>query len=155
MNVRESLCIIWHGSEGGEEVTGIAIYAQFAAPGSDALTALEKFWNAEEVCLRASSFAFEGGSIKVADIRVDSWPTPKKWLEAIKSSLKFCLDAGTSVAWAGDESCSWHPDVLDPTKNAGNVYAAYSRQTGFLCNAGLDDEIAYLNDEQLKSLNRF
>lgn len=55
---------------------------------------------------------------------------------------------GAIVAWCGGELCWAAVDEID----GGLAYAACSEPTGLICRAGLDDEIQWLGDDDVRDL---
>jgi len=155
MKTKQSLGIFWNFESGQEEVDGLIFYGLW----SDELP--------KKLETQSLQNLFIGGIIEINEARFDaddyktysisfyikSFPKAEFWLNNIKVCLSWLIDNGAIVSWCGSESCSPNPEILRPRNSAGNIYAGYSIPTGFICNANLEDELEYLNDQQLQKLN--
>lgn len=80
---------------------------------------------------------------------ITRWPDPDAWIPLLQQSLGWFVARGAIVAWCGGELCWAGVDELD----GGNlVYAAYSEPSGLICRAGLDDEMVWLGDDDVRDL---
>lgn len=155
MITRESLWIFWPADDSGqEEKQGLVFFGWWgtrALPDLD-LAKIRVLWTDCEAEFRAVAFDAPEYKTWAVEMTIVNWPNPDRWTELIEASLKWLTGQGASLAWCGDEDASPSPDIFDPGKASGNVYAAYSRGTGFVCNAGLEEEVAWLDDKQLVSV---
>jgi hypothetical protein len=75
-----------------------------------------------------------------AYIRIHHYP--ERWLDVIRDSLKYFVDHGAAIAWAGGWECFLQYSVAE--KFAG-CYAAYTVYTGLICFSDLNEQIVYLD----------
>ena len=167
MTTRDDIGFYWHVEGGYEEVAGVECYAYFPR-GSAAWPAasLAELWPEGEAESQVSTIPLDGtefpsgggetlvvsGEVLVVSIKVLRWPADAAWRRRLEATLAGTVRAGATVAWAGDETCSWSLCALSPHGEGANVYAAYSEPTGYLCNAGLSEPLDYLTDEQTARL---
>jgi hypothetical protein len=156
MNVTDNLVIFWNTPEGQYETDGIYLYGLMPPnPGRYRLGSVTAPWKPVSVQCKESNIESKRGPVLVVTIKFDTMPNAMHWYTNLESALTSLLDIGAIVAWAGGEDCTWSPDVLDPKSGAGNVLAAKSTSTGFLCNANINEPIKFLDDSQLAALWSF
>lgn len=67
---------------------------------------------------------------------------PESWLDFVSDSLKFFVQQGAAIAWAGGWECFLQYSAVE--RFAG-CYAAYTAATGLVCAGDLEDPVEYLN----------
>jgi hypothetical protein len=153
METQHELGIFWKGKDGHDEVEGLFCYALSKKMKS---THIEDFvkaiWPTHTVALQVDMFQYHNTTISIVALKMLQWPTDSLWMQYLQETMQALVRCGASVVWAGGEDCTWNPDVLNPASMMGNVYAGYSKETGFLCNTSLSEEIVYLSDAQLEAL---
>ncbi len=151
---KQSLGIFWYFSEkeGQEEVEGLYVCGCWCAglPDKEFFGSFSKTWSDGKV--EASVYQVDADNEKSITIstRILEWPREKNWHPILEECLKYLIVRGALVAWCGGEACGSTPQMLDPIDPAGHIYAAYSKQNGFVCNSGLNDEHQYLRNDQLE-----
>ncbi|MFC7050603.1 2-hydroxyacyl-CoA dehydratase [Emcibacter nanhaiensis] len=156
MNVKDSIYIVWNaenaGANSGQEFEpGLYFYGYWK---NSLLPELEtekllNAWHDAKVAFKAQKIKENDYNHIVIDMRVFDFPPQSQWLTNIRKTLQFLSENGAMISWCGDETCHGHLSIFNPTEASGNIYAAYSKENGFYCNSDLDEEIHYLNDEQL------
>ena len=154
MKTQDSLEVVWNGEEGQEFCGGIYLCGWFPS-------GLTGKWSEQ---IRRVCGAIGGdcqvrdieqhGTVRIVTVRLTRFPNDIAWRKAVEDALTTLLNQGAAVAWAGGEDCSWYLEVLAPDSEAGNVYAAKSADTGFLCNSNLTEDIKFLAEDQLQALWR-
>lgn len=153
--VSQELGIFWNSPEGQTEAIGIEFYGLFLDPHARATVDPRRFgWEAPRFDAQAHRIETDKILVLCITVQVNQWPDDKTWSDQVRATLAGLVANGALVAWAGGYDCNWAPEVLNPEECAGNVYAAYSRATGFLCNAQLSEEMRFLDDDQLRALWR-
>lgn len=164
MNVRDCMMIYWPTPSGHEEVSGICFYGYFRAGAPTVQgSILPSTWtdftsstNQRRIVIDSPDFdgGVPGDSVVILEVRIQHWPGDERWAGLVSDTLDALIRAEASVAWCGDESCSWSPSILNPESMSGDVYAGYAAATGFLCNStSLLGECAYLDDSSLERLH--
>ncbi len=152
MKTKDTLEIVWNSEEGQELCSGVYLCGWF--PGADTGGCSEHIRDVFQaiggICQVRD--IEQHGTVQIVSVRMTRFPDNITWRQTVEAAFKILLNAGAAVAWAGGEDCSWHLEVLDPASDAGNVYAAKTNASGFLCNSALADEIQYLSEGQLQSL---
>ena len=150
-NTKSSLGIFYYTAQGHEEVEGLSFFSYWPDSFNKNMdcTELYSMWGINSIKTEFCSSEYDGKKIVTVNVRIRKWPTSEQWLELIERSMRYFIDNGALVAWCGGYDGSPSIDVFDPSKASGNVYAAYSIKSGFLCNAALNDEYKSLTDNQL------
>ena len=163
MTVAKHMEIFWDTPFGNEQVKGISFFGYFVDDNPTILDdCLRQLWMSLNGEIAATLVAItEPGSYQCVDrgsifnchVRLQQFPSDNEWQSAIEGTLRWIVGCGARVAWCGGEDCTISPDVLDPNSMAGNVYAGYGREAGFLCKSPrLSDELVFLPDENLSLL---
>jgi hypothetical protein len=155
MKVRDDLGIFWSSDQGQMEAAGIEFYGLVNAV--DAIVVIDPQglgWTRPDFDVTVKQVRTTAFLVVCVAVRVNKWPEDRSWRDRVQATLRRLVVTGAAVSWAGGYDCSWSPDVLNPPLSAGNVYAAYSTETGFLCNACLSEEMRFLDDAQLATLCR-
>jgi len=153
MKVKEELGIFWHSSEGQTETCGIEFFGLFKTIQTEVVLEPQKYgWSSPNFDCHINRIEGANCLVWSVEVRVIKWPDDITWRNQVEATLKGLTAAGAVVSWAGGYDCSWSPHTLNPVTSKGNVYAAYSTTTGLLCNAGLSEEMRFLDDAQLMLL---
>lgn len=67
---------------------------------------------------------------------------PEHWLEVIADSLKYFVDKGATITWAGGWECFLQ---YSPAERFAGCYAAFTSETGLICSSDLDEPMSYLD----------
>jgi hypothetical protein len=67
---------------------------------------------------------------------------PAHWLEVVGSSLKYFVEKGAAISWAGGWECFLQ---YSPAERFAGCYAAFTSETGLICSGDLDHSITYLD----------
>jgi hypothetical protein len=114
-------------------------------PDIKAFDELRFIWPAEIATVKTERDILEdadGGKHQVcAYVRIRRYPD--RWLETLEVSLKYFVDRGAAIAWAGGWECFLQYTV---TETFAGCYAAYTATTGLVCHSKLDEPITYLAD---------
>ena len=155
MTTRNSLGIFWMFSGGHEEVEGISLFGLWSSclPNSFNIDEITKFWTGWEFNTKVNEYNLEEYKVIGIDFYIKSFPDSNQWIQDIEAILKWITENGAIISWCGGEDCSPNPEILKPGNAVGNIYACYSPSIGFVCNSGLEEEMEYLNDDQLKDIN--
>lgn len=145
--------IFWNSGEGHEEVQGIYLYGLFALNVLPNLTDLiERNWMSENGKTQIGHIESEFGTVVVVALKLQKIPSESEWYRNLECSLIDLVERGARVAWAGGEDCSWNPDVLNPTSDSGNVYAAMTVSTNLICNDTFGIATQFVSADQLSSI---
>jgi hypothetical protein len=147
----DAIGIFWQMKGGQEEVPGLYFYGQWknSLPERFNENDFKKRWPLGVIEHRLTRFENEEYNVLSVKIYIKEFPPAENWLDIIQRILKWFIEQGAIASWCGAEDCSPNPIILDPNCNDGNVYAFYSPEAGFLCNAALDQELKYLDNLQL------
>jgi hypothetical protein len=97
----------------------------------------------------------EGWAVDLWTIRTPGVPVGSDWRAMLERILGRLLDAGYEVAWFATEGDFVDPPGLfDPAVMGEGVYAAASRETGFLCRDAGEGDLTVLADGDLARLRR-
>lgn len=143
----KSLGIFWEG----EEVDGVTIYGYWhgSKPEPPKLDLPE--WPAAQA--RPSRLEGPSWTVWLWDIRVDEWPEPPRWRDAVQRTLRRVMASGAEVAWCGLEGMFVEPPGLfDPVEMSGGVWAAVDKAGHTFGPPMLDAAFRPLNDQQLSTL---
>ncbi len=153
MITRNSLGVFWRFEEGYEEVDGLYFYGKWLnhLPRKIALERLEKTWEKETAEYNTTSFDNDEYKVYAITIYIKEFPESNNWFNVIRETLQMFTDQGAVFAWCGTELSSPNP-IIFTSEEGGEVYAFYSEKTGFICNAGLEDEMKDLTAEQIKRI---
>ncbi len=154
MTTKESLGIYWKNDTEHQEVNGMTYYGLWkdSLPNNLYLDKLTKLWKEGKIDFQLTRCESEEYKVYCLDLHLIMFPPQAYWLEITEDTLAWFVEAKAVVSWCGVEDCSPNPEILNPQSSFGNVYAAYSPEMGFICNADLDSEMKYLEDEQLASI---
>jgi hypothetical protein len=153
MKVKDELGIIWNTGAGQMESPGIEFFGLFPSPATQMIVDPKLFgWLGSGFEVRVDRIQTNAYSVLCISVRIGHWPDDRTWRAHVEKTLAELVACGAIAAWSGGYDCTWSPEVLNPAGNTGNVYAAYSKATGFVCNAELHDEMRFLNDAQLAAL---
>ncbi|MEM9981471.1 MAG: hypothetical protein AAF734_03175, partial [Bacteroidota bacterium] len=78
-------------------------------------------------------------------------PESSSWFNVLRETLRIFTNQGAAFSWCGTELSSPNPIIFTPVEG-GNIYAFYAEKTGLICNAGLEDEMKDLTEEQIKKI---
>ncbi|MDE1465695.1 hypothetical protein [Spartinivicinus poritis] len=162
MKTIESLGIYWMFEEysGGEkyqdEVDGLIFYGYWLR-GSERENfvyddVFQLIWGEGRVETKSRKWGNAGICNFSIEIYIKCWPIELEWKKKIESSLRWFIDNGAVISWCGAEYCSPSLEVFDPDNNAGSIYAAFTSETGLICNSELHEEYQELNSDQLNKL---
>ncbi len=73
--------------------------------------------------------------------RIHSYPPA--WLDLVSDSLRYLVERGAAIAWAGGWECFLQYSAAE---TFAGCYAAYTTATGFVCLGDLDDQTKYLTE---------
>jgi hypothetical protein len=161
MKTNQSLGIFWtferlddigHVIKYQDEVDGLTFYGHWKdkCPNELALDSFIGLWKGANIQARLTKWDDENYRCYSLDVRIEKWPNDDQWKAYIECSLQWFVAQGAVVSWCGNEDCSPSLDVFNPDLSPGSIYAAYTPETGFLCNsASLHDEYQELQDKQL------
>jgi len=95
----------------------------------------------------------EGWAVDLWTIRDPRLPAGSQWCATLERVLGRLLDAGYEVAWFAVEGDFADPPALfDPEMMGEGVYAAASRETGFICRDDGEGDLKALTDADLSRL---
>ncbi len=153
MLTKDNLGIFWKSNDGQAEVNGIGLYALFSSEISRKIEeSIMNLWSAQNAKIKFSNIKYSNWNILVAELNVSQWPDDICWQQLLKATMQKLINAGAIVVWSGGEDCNWNPNILNPDSMMGNIYAGYSKKTGFLCNSNLSQNLEYLRDDQINDL---
>ena len=100
-------------------------------------------WNSYNVIeQRNSPEWFQGGGRLITTLRIDKWPDPIVWQKLLSETLVWLVEThGATVAWAGDIISPFNirklteEEIQSGDDGDSMIYAAYSREGGFVCNS--------------------
>ena len=159
MKTKESLGIFWScTTEEGvhqEEVDGLLFYGYWTdclalSPTLD-YENFEKCWVPSNVSIQHRRSEVERYAQFSVDLRIHTWPSPTQWIICIEKSLKWFTRQGAAISWCGTEYSSADVGTSFSNSSSGNIYAAYSDDTGLVYGSGLNDEYQELSLEILDS----
>lgn len=161
MKTIDSLGIYWTFDTGKEkcqdEVDGLIFYGywkkHFSEHRLNNLDVFQEFWRNSEVEIKARIWEGSENCNFSIEVRIDKWPL-EHWNNCIKKSLKWFVLHGADIAWCGAEYSSPSLGVFNYKEPSGEIYAAYTRETGVLCKSGLHEEYCELGEEELTKLKR-
>jgi hypothetical protein len=159
MNTEEMLGIYWNFESTSDteryqdEVDGLIFYGYWNSESSEKIDkyfdTFKSIWVSENCELRLREWDDENNSDYSIEVYIKRWPSEQRWRSCVESSLRWFIDKGAILAWCGSEYCSPSLDVFGPDSTAGSIYAAFSSNTGFVCNSDLHEEYRELSEEQL------
>jgi hypothetical protein len=157
MKTIDSLGIFWtcesDGEKYQEEVNGLIFYGfwktGFPQEILDKTDTFRKIWSDSGVEIKPRTWAGDFNANLSIEVRIDKWPMDC-WDFCIEQSLKWFIEFGAQVAWCGSEYSSPSLDVFNLDESSGEIYAAYSNETGYVCRSGLLDEYQELKAEDLQ-----
>ncbi|MDP1563559.1 MAG: hypothetical protein Q8M16_19435 [Pirellulaceae bacterium] len=153
MSKTTDFTIFWNSINGQDEVAGIYLYGLFKSNRiTDVGKLLGDLWTLENGEFQAKLNESRYGSVLSVSLKLHRVPLDNDWFSKLEASLTSLIENGALVAWAGGEDCSSSPEVLNPDSCVGNVYAAKTAATAFMCNDTVDGVIEILSDAQLSSL---
>ena len=150
MKTRESLGIFWSFKNkegigiGQEDVDGIIFYGLWK-PCINSLKedGFKNIWNSFDVDVKLTKWgAIENASFSM-EVYIKTWDDCS-WENTVAKSLRWFVDQGAVLAWCGSEMISPSLTELEPIEQS-QIYAAYSEETGLLCNSALDDDFEGLS----------
>ncbi len=113
-----------------------------------------KCWSTSEITTNHRTSEVEGYAQLSIELRIHTWPDEGSWFVFLENSLKWFVRQGATVSWCGTEFSSSDLGSCLSDSSSGNIYAAYTDERGFVCEAGLTDEYQELSHETLKSFGR-
>ena len=113
-------------------------------PSLQVFDALKVIWPTQSAVLKIERDILEDGDGKkhqvCAYVRIRQYPD--HWRDTVRSALKFLVENGAAIAWAGGWDCFLQ--YLPYEKFAG-CYAAFTEATDLICLSDLDEPIRYLD----------
>ena len=139
----QALKIYWQG----EERLGLLLYG-LRRPGQPPRVDLAELVPDPEMrLLQGQGWAVEHWTIRLARVpAADHW---RAWLEQVLDRL---LQAGYEVAWFALEGDFVDPPELFGQARSTSVYAAASRDTGFICHDAGEDGLRFLTRDDIARL---
>lgn len=67
---------------------------------------------------------------------------PDDWLKAVRDSLKYFVDSGAAISWAGGWECFLQ---YTPNERFRGCYAAFTKETGLIGATDLDEPLTYID----------
>ena len=152
MITRESLGIFWDDGNGQEEADGIIFYGfwQDDIPSSLDVESFKEIWKDTGVQLRIRKWDTSDYKTYSIEVLLLEWPRyDSDWDILLKKSMTWFIKNGAVISWCGDEFSNPDPEIFNPQKNIGAVYAAFTPKVGMICNSKLSGEFVHLSDKQL------
>ncbi len=159
MKTIESLGIFWTFTTSQEkfqdEVDGLIFYGYWKNDFfKEKLASLETFksiWGEGKIEVRSIIWEGDSNCNFSVEVRILMWPE-QSWILCIEDSLKWFTKQGACIAWCGTEYSTPSLDIFELGEVSDEIYAAFTSNTGFLCNAGLYDEYSNLSKEDIFKL---
>ena len=153
MTTKDSLWIVAFDGEGHNELSGIAFYGLFKNQIDFDSTSIKSIWNGFAII--QNQVWYKDYSVCSIQIVINEFPSNEVWKSLIKNTLESFINTGAYLAWCGDESCYASLDIFDPQQSSGNIYSCLLKNKKWFFNASLEDEIVFLDDEQLLNVKHF
>ncbi|MDA8139247.1 MAG: hypothetical protein M0036_11405 [Desulfobacteraceae bacterium] len=144
----ESLGIFWEG----KETKGITIYGLFQGNIIEAPIPPMNIW--PDGCnYKSQKLVGSNWTVWLWDIIIVKWPEKSDWINIIRRTLKIMIDFGASIGWAGLEGFFTEPpNIFNPEHMSGGVWAAYTYDDIFHCNAEIGEQFKALDDNIMREL---
>jgi hypothetical protein len=144
-STRDVLKIFWQG----EERSGVLCYAYCATGGEPALPL--NLWP-RGTQAKATDLRGPGWRVRMWDVLVEEWPGDL--VDVLRRTLVTIVESGASAAWCGLEGVFVDPPALFKPEfmTADGVYAAYTREMGFVSHLVLEGIYAGLSTGELEAL---
>lgn len=126
-----------------EEVPGLIFFGYWKGGySSDVAKNISSFKNiwADFSEIKAREWVGEDLSNVSFEMKINLWPTERRWKESVEASLRWFVNRGALISWCGGEFSSPSLDVFRPDCHAGSIYAAYCNSVGFVCGSSLSSE---------------
>lgn len=157
MTTRSSLYLVWPSpydkTFDDVEKDGLAFLGHWPSGELPALDGgqLSRLWPPECVMDFKVRRWYEQQSVEL-ELLIAKWPSAEVWRETLGRIMGAFVDEGAVVAWCGNERSSPWVSCLNPDITETPVYAAYTKDRRLVCLSGLDEQMRYLDDENLRSV---
>ena len=140
-----ALTVYWQG----QKITGLLRYG-LRRPHERVQIELNDFWPQGTECSAPWLLHGEGWAVDLWTVRLEQMPCGSEWRMMLQIALDRRLQAGYTVAWFATEGDFADPPALfDPAVTGEGVYAAASRDAGFICRDEGAGDLRVLTDADL------